>query len=388
MQAIARANRVYEGKTNGLIVDYCGILKNLRAALKDYAQGQEEQDNHENLDPTKPESELLENLVAAIDAVRIFLGDRQASLSDIVESTDFTRNAAIAAAKEAANQSDRTRKQMEILCRDVFNKFQACINNPEVSQYRNSYNAIKLLYKLLQKDRDQADISDILRQLQAIVNESITVQANRVGEPSQIYDISKIDFDRLRAEFGHSSTKNTTVQNLKQAIENRLNRLLTQNPLRTDLQKHYEAIVADYNNEKDRVAIEVTFAALLDFTQTLNAEQTRAMREGLDEESLAIYDLLLKPDLSPHEIKRIKQISVELLATLKAQDLQVDRWCDKESTRDHVKNKIHDFLYSDDSGLPVDTYTEDDVEDKAIAVFRHVFRAYPKLPSPIYAYAA
>jgi type I restriction enzyme R subunit len=388
MQAIARANRVYEGKTNGLIVDYCGILKNLRAALKDYVQGQEGQDNKENIDPTKPESELLENLVAAIDAVRIFLGDRQASLSDIVENTGLARNAAIAAAKEAANQSDRTRKEIEILCRDVFNKFQACINNPEVSQYRNSYNAIKLLYKLLQKDREQADISDILRQLQAIVNESITVQANRVGEPSQIYDISQIDFDRLRAEFKRSHTKNTTVQNLKQSIENRLNRLLTQNPMRTDLQKHYEEIVAEYNSEKDRVAIEVTFAALLDFTQTLNAEQTRAMREGLDEESLAIYDLLLKPDLSPNEIKRIKQISVELLATLKAQDLQVDRWCDKESTRDRVKNKIHDFLYSDDSGLPVDSYEPNDVEEKANAVYHHVRRAYPKLPSPIYAYAA
>jgi len=389
MQAIARANRVYEGKTNGLIVDYCGILKNLRAALKDYVQGQEGQDNHENIDPTKPESELLENLVAAIDAVRIFLGDRQASLSDIIENTDLALNVAIAAAKEAANQSERTRKQLEILCRDVFNKFQACINNPEVSQYRNSYNAIKFLYKLLQQDREQADISDILRQLQAIVNESITVQTNRASELTPIYDISQIDFDRLRAEFGHSSTKNTTVQNLKQSIENRLNRLLTQNPMRTDLQKHYEAIVAEYNSEKDRVAIEVTFTALLDFTQTLNTEQTRAMREGLDEESLAIYDLLLKPDLSPTEIKRIKQISVELLATLKAQDLQVDRWCDKESTRDRVNTTIHNFLYSDKSGLPVDTYTEDDVEDKAIAVYHHVRRAYPKLPSPIYAvYAA
>ena len=30
MQAIARANRVNEGKNNGLVVDYCGILKNLR----------------------------------------------------------------------------------------------------------------------------------------------------------------------------------------------------------------------------------------------------------------------------------------------------------------------------------------------------------------------
>ena len=33
MQAIARANRVHEGKNNGLIVDYCGILKNLRPPI-------------------------------------------------------------------------------------------------------------------------------------------------------------------------------------------------------------------------------------------------------------------------------------------------------------------------------------------------------------------
>jgi type I restriction enzyme R subunit len=37
MQAIARANRVNAGKNNGLIVDYCGILKNLRKALATFA---------------------------------------------------------------------------------------------------------------------------------------------------------------------------------------------------------------------------------------------------------------------------------------------------------------------------------------------------------------
>ena len=35
MQAVARANRVNEGKNNGLIVDYCGILRHLRKALGD-----------------------------------------------------------------------------------------------------------------------------------------------------------------------------------------------------------------------------------------------------------------------------------------------------------------------------------------------------------------
>ncbi|BAG00887.1 type I restriction enzyme subunit R domain-containing protein [Microcystis aeruginosa] len=57
MQVIARANRVNEGKTNGLIVDYCGILKNLRQALADLAQisDQGRGEDHLSLDPTKPQ---------------------------------------------------------------------------------------------------------------------------------------------------------------------------------------------------------------------------------------------------------------------------------------------------------------------------------------------
>src|SRR5205809_5511513 len=38
MQTIARANRVVEGKVNGLIVDYVGIFRNLQKALAIYAQ--------------------------------------------------------------------------------------------------------------------------------------------------------------------------------------------------------------------------------------------------------------------------------------------------------------------------------------------------------------
>jgi hypothetical protein len=34
------------------------------------------------------------------------------------------------------------------------------------------------------------------------------------------------------------------------------------------------------------------------------------VREGLDEESLAVFDLLKKPDLSAGEIKRIKAVAV------------------------------------------------------------------------------
>lgn len=55
------------------------------------------------------------------------------------------------------------------------------------------------------------------------------------------------------------------------------------------------------------------------------------------------------------------------------------------ATRDAVRIAIRDFLWSDETGLPVDAYDEAEVNDKAEAVFMHVFRAYPTVPSPYYA---
>ena len=103
------------------------------------------------------------------------------------------------------------------------------------------------------------------------------------------------------------------VQNLKQVIENRLREMMKRNPLRTNLQLYYEQIVAEYNRKKDRVTIEHTFETLFRFEQGIDEEERRAVREGLNEESLAIFDLLRKPDLSSKEIKQIKQEAVEFL---------------------------------------------------------------------------
>jgi len=380
MQAIARANRVNEGKNNGLIVDYCGILKNLRKALATFAGTGEGRE----IEPARPDGELLADLSEAIGLIRTFLAERGASLDNIISWTGFARNAAIIAAKEAVNENDRTRKRFEIMCRAVFTKFKACINVEGINAHRSDYDAIVIIYRSLQQDRDRADISEIIHRLHGVVDEAIETRSGSITEGTAPYDISKIDFDRLRQEFERSPAKRTTVQDLKQAIDKRLLRLLQQNPLRTDFQRHYEEIVAGYNQEKDRVTIEKTFEALLQFMNQMGEEESRAVREGLDEESLAIFDLLKKPDLSPTEIQRIKNVAVELLKTLKAEKLRIDHWRDKEATRDAVRLAIRDFLWSDSTGLPVDRYTEDDVEARVGDVYHHVYRVYPALPSPFY----
>lgn len=388
MQAIARANRVSEGKNNGLIVDYCGILKNLRKALATFASTAgpgEGPPGGDGTDPAKPNEELLAQLAETIAFVRTFLADHGSRLEDVVEKVGFARNAAILAAKESANENDQSRKRFEVMAREVFKKFKACITVGGVNQHRNAVDAINIIYKSLQEDREKADITEIIRALHGVVDEAIGANAEDAVVEDRIYDISKIDFDRLRQEFERSPGKKTNVQNLKAVIEARLAKLMSKNPLRTDFQARFEEIVAEYNQEKDRVTIEKTFEALLRFVSELDGEQDRAMREGLDEETLALYDLLLKPELSKTEIDRIKKVAVGLLAALKGRLKAITDWQEREASRDAIRVTIKDYLWNDATGLPVERYDEAEVHARAEEVFRHIFRAYPRIPSPIYA---
>ena len=371
MQAIARANRVAEGKNNGLIVDYCGILKNLRKALATYAGGGGDDDAAgPDVDPARPPEELLADLEEAIDAAEDFLSAQNFRLLDIIELTGFARNKAIIDAKEVINANDETRKQFQIIAREVFKKFKACVNFRDVNAFRQRYAAIKVIYNSLDEDVRQVDISHIMRELHAVVAEGIETHDAPAGD-GKIYDISKIDFEKLKTEFARSPRKNTAVQTLKDAVMRKLQMMLRQNPLRTNFQQHYEELVNEYNAEKDAATIERTFEALLVLADELDTEQRRALREGLDEETLALFDVLMKPDLDKAEIKRLKTVAVGLYAKLQAEIDAMQDFAAKQATRDQVKVTIKDFLWDEVTGLP-QSYAEPEIEIKADAIFAHL----------------
>jgi type I restriction enzyme R subunit len=139
-------------------------------------------------------------------------------------------------------------------------------------------------------------------------------------------------------------------------------------------QTHYEEIVAAYNTEKDRATIEATFEALLKFVAALDDESSRAMREGLDPETLTLFDLLKKPELSKIEIDRIKQVAASLLETLESKKAEIDDWRAKEATQDVIRQSIYDFLYDDNTGLP-STYSSDEIQQKSELVLAHIFHS-------------
>lgn len=393
MQAIARANRVAEGKANGLIVDYCGILKSLRHALATFAGTTSGGDaGSEGTDPAQPEERLLELLDDALAEASTWLDKRGVPLSRILDATGFQRNRAILDTKESINENDETRKRFELMARAVHGRFKACVHVEGVNERRTRMEAVMIVYKSLRDDIEQADISHILEALREEVDQAI-VTADVGGKESnsptpkdsdRLFDISKIDFEKLLKEFERSARKQTAVQSLKSAIDAKLAKLLAQNPLRKDLQERYEEIVADYNREKDRATIEATFQNLTLLVKAMSKEEQRAVELGLDEETLALFDLLRKPDLDKAGIEKLKQVSQGLLGTLKARFAEIADWQATESNRDTIRVTIHDFLYSDATGLPEGTYDEKDVGEKTDLVYQHVWRVYQTLPSPVF----
>jgi len=110
---------------------------------------------------------------------------------------------------------------------------------------------------------------------------------------------------------------------------------------------------------------------LIKLVDELSEEERRAVKEGLSEESLALFDLLLKPDLSKKEIDKIKKVAEGLYKTLNTELQRIQNFAAKQSTRDEVKIKIKDFLWDENTGLPA-SFAPEEVEEKTDVVFRHL----------------
>lgn len=399
MQTITRANRVAEGKNNGLLVDYNGILRSLRAALATYANAQDgdsgtQSDNtdqtEEQDEGTKPYEEmekLRDDYAAAIQACIDHLSSLGFELQDLVEAQGFDRirlldQSAQNSALNAICTNDESRARFDVLTRDIFKKKLALFSYTELTEpYQDRYAALEAIYKQLhQRQEISRDLNAVLRSLQEVVGDAIVVNTERGAgvDSGLVYDISSIDWDILRAEFAQSSTQNLEVQTVKDSVEQQLRRMVRRNPLRIDLYERYQRIINNYNQETDRVTIEQTFEELLRLVQTLSEEDSRAVREGLTEEYLAVYDRLCenKNDLSTQTRNRVKQIAQALVEAIKSKLNELTDWSDKETTRAQVKTLIYNYLYDENTGLPEKDYTDTDIEELSNVVYLHVYQQY------------
>lgn len=380
MQAIARANRVKEGKNNGLIIDYCGILKNLRKALATFAghtggngpMGGVEGDPV--VDPLNPEETLIAELAETILIVREGLRADGFGLERMHAQSGFEKLKALKDAKELINTNDETRKRFEISARAVFRKYKSCLTFSKVETYKGDYQAINYVYSSLQEDKMAADTSAIIQKLNAIVAEAIDIRPD--DENDRVFDISKVNFELLRKEFAKSERKASDVQDIRSVLQERLAKMLAANPTLNDFQDRFDKIVTEYNKEKDKNTIEATFEALMRIAADLEAEAQSHVALGLTQEQKPVFDLLMRDDLSKEEIRQIKSVSVKVLKAIQRRMEEVQDVFQKQSTRDGLRQEIYDLLYDDRTGLPASKYDDDTLSEKTDALFQYFMHQF------------
>ena len=103
----------------------------------------------------------------------------------------------------------------------------------------------------------------------------------------------------------------------------------------------------------------------------LDEEQKRAVEEGLNEDELALFDLLKKDNLAKTERERVKQASRNLLSSIKARLSELDRFWEKEQTKADVEVFILDQVYA---SLPTPPFTAEEKKAAAAQIYAHVWQ--------------
>ena len=375
MQTIARANRVAEGKSNGLVIDYIGIVKALRQALADYTANSDPSTGSGSNDPTVDKGELIKSVWETIAAAEAFLHDKGFELQNLVEAASFEKLSLLKNAANAMCATAEIRKSYCTFATTLLKLWKYLDREDITEEMRKKKDALEAIYKELQKKRKHADITDLSVAINDIINEHLEIDDTHLilTDSGRRYNISGIDFDLLRREFAKQQNKNLILRDIQDLLQEHLARLLSANPSRINFFEKYQEIIEAYNQEQNRASIEHTFEELMHLSQSLSEEEKRYVREGFkSDEELSLFDLLMKENLTKPEIKKLKDIAIDLLAKIKEQLARMDHPFDKQETRATLSNTIRDLLWQE---LP-ESYSEESINYYRDSIYNYVSQRY------------
>ena len=371
MQTIARANRVAAGKSNGLIIDYIGIVGALKKALNDYTQNK---NGRSKTDPTINKEELIKQIVRAAAEAEQLLAEHDFDLKALIGAEHFTKMGLLRDGADAMCSTAETKKTFSTYASEIGRLIKYLDRNDVSQDVRERADAVQAIYREMQKKRKHIDTTDLMVEINRIINDNVEIEQPD-GEglaESRRFDISRIDFGLLAAEFAKVRRKNLMIKDLEDLLGDRLAAMMSVNPSRVDYYNRYMEIIEDYNSQQDRTTIEKTFMELMNLAKNMSEEEQRYAREGFSsDEELSIYDLLFSDNLSGSDIEKIKKMSVDLLKKIKERIAEMDHWTDKQETRAAVDILIRNILYAE---IPDSMF--DRLEAYRKAIYEHVYTHY------------
>ncbi len=379
MQTIARANRVWGEKKNGLIVDYVGVFRNLQKALAIYGTAQGEAKPETS--PVHKKEELVNQLRETIAATTAFCTERGVDLAKIRDARGYERVKLVEDAVAALVVNDDTRRGYMSRAGYVDSLFKSLLPDPAANEFGPICKVFRVIADKIRSEIPPVDISEVMAEIEALLDQSIGAEdyvMPPVADTNRYVDLSQIDFEALREKF-EAGRKTVEVQKLRAKLTFTLARMIRLNRTRIDFLEEFQRMIEEYNS--GAINVQVFFDKLLVFAKRLDAEEKRGIAEQLSEEELIIFDLLTKPeiDLTDKERAEVKKVAKTLLEKLKQEKLVLD-WRKQQTTRAMVLTTIKDVL----DQLPR-AYTKELYEQKCDTVYQHFYEAYLGQGKSIYA---
>lgn len=340
MQIIARANRTTDWldvfgreKKFGKIVAYCNVFGNLKKALAVYGDdaadanvGGEQPEREDN--PAMTPDEMYTLLRQTIDECVAWCTDYGVELESILKKKtmfskidEFQRYADI-----LLNPTDR-RAQFNVYDNTIcalYNELQ-----PEILKRKSEFEMADVIHYLRQVMDNNMDSSNLdaarqktsrLLDISIVPREGMPLAAEEITDSYPIkiyreYDLTLLDYDKLREEFKKCSHKNMEIRDLSEFTGHKLEVMLSQNGERRSFAERFQDIINRYNSSSD--GAEQAFDELTDLIRKMSEEQQRASREELSEEELEVFDILKKDKMTKAETIQVKNGARALLAKMK-----------------------------------------------------------------------
>ncbi len=376
MQAIARANRVYPGKPCGIIVDYVNVFKYMKKALTEYATGDDGTEY-----PAKDIDKLIGYIDGTIDEADAFLLALGIDIGKIIESDNtLDRLDDLRTAYDTIIANDEDKEKFKVILNTLSNLYEAA--KPEIFEkdwHNEKFSPLVYLHGLFYKTIDDEKIARARLRMAGLLDGSVSANENFIRysqgdeqtyviHSSKVIDLSKIDVDELRKEIKVAQYKAIEIDDLKAFIEKALEQMLNRNCTRSKFSERFKRIIDSYN--AGGVENEDYYEQLVKLVEELKKENERAGTEGLTEEELEIYDLLIAgKKLTQAEEQKVKLSAKNLFKKLTEQksELLVVDWYKDEQPRAKVKTAIEVSLNDD---LP-DSYDAMSFKSKIDLLMNH-----------------
>ena len=389
MQAIARANRVFPGKTCGIIVDYVNVFKYMQQALSDYASTGDGQEY-----PAKDIERLIANIDQTITECDIFLQSIGIKIDDIIaESNTLDQLEMFRMAYNKVLEKDEWKDRFKVLSNLLMNLYDAA--KPEIFErgwHNEKFAPLAYLNGLFCNQIDDEKLRRAKARMAETLDQSVssemlgfngftgegeagTMAAEDIDNrpdygirQGKVIDLSKLDVEALRKELNTTPYKALEIDDLRSFIERTLVQMINKNTTRVKFSERYKNIIDRYNAGGSEN--EDYYEKLLQLIEDLKKEQSRSTDLGLEEEELEIFDLLRSgKKLTKAEEQEVILASKNLYQKLLAEKdrVMVVDWYKDEQPRHQVFALIQTSLNDD---LPM-SYDPVSFNDKTHLLFDH-----------------